>query len=169
MSSAGLAVQARFVKGLWVIVGITIITLALATHLWQLNLAEVFDWLDSAFGPFFLTTYLVLAGMAGCATLNLARKDGHVWYELGQQSATGIATLALTFTLLGISLGIESLSRQTLSPETVQPVIQELTRHFSTAFLTTIVGLPTANLLRATLAVRWAALQPNSETSRSTS
>jgi len=138
--------------------GFSVILLALATHLFQWNLGEIFTWLDAVFGPVFIAIYLLLCVISISAALRLENKDGEVWYELGSQSAGGIATLALTFTLLGISLGIESLAQRELSPETVGAVISDLTRHFSTAFLTTIVGLPTANLLRAWLAVRWTAI-----------
>ena len=77
----------------------------------------------------------------------------HVWVEIGLHAAGGIATLALTFTLLGISLGIGSLSDQTLSPETIQEVIKGLTEHFSMAFMSTVVGLPVSAALRAVLLV----------------
>ncbi|MBF0246733.1 MAG: hypothetical protein HQL36_01465 [Alphaproteobacteria bacterium] len=76
-----------------------------------------------------------------------------VWFEGGMQAAGGIATLALTFTLFGISLGIGTLADQSLSPETVPTIISELTRHFSMAFMTTVVGLPVSAALRALLIV----------------
>jgi len=63
--------------------------------------------------------------------------------------------LALTYTLLGISLGIGGLAEQTLTPDTVQEVIRSLTAKFSLAFLTTVIGLPTAALLRAILMVSY--------------
>ena len=76
------------------------------------------------------------------------------WSELGLQTANGISTLALTFTLFGISMGIGSLSEQPLSQENVESVISELTAQFSIAFMTTVVGLPTAALIRAVISVR---------------
>lgn len=158
MQSLGLHPAPRVMRTLLAMSGLAVILLALATHLFELDLREVFAWLETAFGPFFITLYLLLCGITISSILRLSAVDGAVWYELGSQAAAGIATLALTFTLLGISLGIESLSQRELSPETVSLVISDLTRHFSTAFLTTIVGLPTANLLRAWLAVRWAAI-----------
>ena len=146
--------------------GAVIILLAVATHLFQLDLAQLFTWLETAFGPGFTFLYLSLTGLAILSVSKISDKDGVVWLEVGQQCAAGIATLALTFTLLGISLGIESLSKQQLSPDTVNSVIQELTRHFSTAFLTTIVGLPTANLLRAWISVRWTVIENQKETTQ---
>ncbi len=56
-------------------------------------------------------------------------------------------------------LGIGSLAEQGLSPETVQSVVRELTRHFSLAFLTTVLGLPTSAALRALLLVTEARLE----------
>tara|TARA_B100000683_G_scaffold220295_1_gene217084 strand:- start:1019 stop:1255 length:237 start_codon:yes stop_codon:yes gene_type:complete len=69
------------------------------------------------------------------------------------QTANGVTTLALTFTLLGISLGIGGLAEQNLTPETVQTVIRDLTANFSLAFMTTVVGLPMSAILRALLVV----------------
>jgi len=82
------------------------------------------------------------------------------WREAGLHAANGIATLALTYTLLGISLGIGELAGQELTPQTVQGVIRGLTERFSLAFMTTIVGLPTAAVLRALLSVSTAQLTP---------
>ena len=42
------------IRAYLVAAGFAVIALALATHLWQLNLSEIFDWLGSAFGPIFL-------------------------------------------------------------------------------------------------------------------
>ncbi|PCJ38687.1 MAG: hypothetical protein COA99_11475, partial [Moraxellaceae bacterium] len=59
----------------------------------------------------------------------------------------------------GISLGIGSLADKTIDPQSIQMIIQDLTKHFSTAFMTTVVGLPTANILRAAIALRHVRLQ----------
>ena len=75
------------------------------------------------------------------------------WLVAGIQAANGVATLALTYTLLGISLGIGSLAGQELTPDTIQGVIKVLTENFSLAFMTTVVGLPTSALLRSLLLV----------------
>jgi hypothetical protein len=76
-----------------------------------------------------------------------------VWTQLGHHIANGTATLALTYTLLGISLGIGSLSNQELNADTIQTVIRGLTQNFSLAFMTTVVGLPVSGILRAILSV----------------
>jgi hypothetical protein len=141
------------------ILGFGVIVLAVATHFLSLDLTEVFEWLGLVFGPVYLASYVVLVITTLVALSNLDDvRTGAVWLETGLQAAGGIATLALTFTLLGISLGIESLSQREISPATIQAIISDLTRHFSTAFLTTIVGLPTANALRAAVSIRWAAI-----------
>ena len=85
--------------------------------------------------------------------------DCGFWTEAGLQAANGIATLALTYTLLGISLGIGTLAEQELTPETVRHVIRGLTSQFSLAFMTTVVGLPTAAILRTLLVVTHAQKQ----------
>lgn len=87
--------------------------------------------------------------------LQQAQSDGASarWREAGLHAANGIATLALTYTLLGISLGIGELAGQELTPDTVQDVIRGLTERFSLAFMTTIIGLPLAAVLRALLSV----------------
>lgn len=79
--------------------------------------------------------------------------DAVFWLEVGVQAANGVTTLALTFTLLGISLGIGGLAGQPLTPETVQPIIRQLTADFSLAFMTTVVGLPVSAGLRAALLI----------------
>ena len=93
------------------------------------------------------------------AGANAAERD--YWFAVGMQAANGVTTLALTFTLLGISLGIGSLAGQTLTPETVQTVIRDLTANFSLAFMTTVVGLPVSAGLRALLVISFKT--PNSE------
>jgi len=140
---------------LMAIAGVVVILLALTSYLTDQRLSVLFDWLQQVFGWGFAFFYGVrlAVGLYAWNRLSVCHlsstRSTEFWLELGQQAAGGIATLSLTFTLLGISLGIGSLSDKTIDPQTVQIVIQELTRHFSTAFMTTVVGLPTANLLRA--------------------
>lgn len=75
------------------------------------------------------------------------------------QASNGITTLALTYTLFGISLGIGTLSEATLTPDTIHEVIRALTANFSLAFMTTVVGLPVSALLRSLLAVTHARIE----------
>ncbi len=109
-------------------------------------------------GPAFLILMGLLVLTAMFAWIRVLRDGGpeerHMpWLESGLQASNGVATLALTYTLLGISLGIGGLSDQELTPETVQLVIQDLTSSFSLAFMTTVIGLPTAAVLRTLLTV----------------
>ncbi|MEQ8249194.1 MAG: hypothetical protein RID42_16055 [Alphaproteobacteria bacterium] len=113
-------------------------------------LAAVTDGL----GPLFAAGAIGLVGTALVAWYRVRTgPDARLWFEVGSAAANGLVTLALTFTLVGISAGITTLHGRTLSPETVQPIIAELGEAFGRAFLTTIVGLPVAAALRALLGV----------------
>lgn len=129
-----------------------VILLALVVYLTQWSAVEVFEWLESVFSVSFLLLFFLLVSLCLYAIYRLRNNlNPRFWLEAGLQASSGIATLALTFTLLGISLGIGALSEQTISPDTVQDIIKTLTRNFSTAFMTTVVGLPVANILRAAI------------------
>jgi hypothetical protein len=146
--------------------------LSLATNM---NLVDILLWIGKYFGLGFSLLFSLLLGAgiwsifrlnalsikdpkrldSGTSSLNINSLLGQrvFWYQVGMQTANGISTLALTFTLLGISLGIGSLSEQSLNPENVNNVISILTTQFSMAFMTTVVGLPTATALRAYLGI----------------
>lgn len=121
--------------------------------------ADVAQWAEHVFGA----TFIALMGGLIFATIfcwvRLRQTGGKVWLEGGLQAAAAITTLALTYTLLGISLGVGTLAAHELTPETVRPVIQELTHNFSLAFLTTVVGLPVSAVLRTALMLTNAQLQ----------
>ena len=131
-----------------------------------MDVVGVVDWAERIFGAVFIVMF---AGMVYTALLAIVQvraippyAPGHrSWFETGVQASNGIATLALTYTLLGISLGIGSLSDQTLSPETIQEVIKGLTEHFSMAFMSTVVGLPVSAALRAVLLVTRSRVEEN--------
>ena len=146
----------------WVVLsvmGAGVIMLALASYITDQRLSALFEWMQQVFGWGYALMYALLVAGALFSFRRLsAAKDSRYWFELGQQTAGGIATLSLTFTLLGISLGIGALSDKTIDPTTIQGIIQELTRHFSTAFMTTVVGLPTANCLRALISLKYVRL-----------
>jgi hypothetical protein len=138
--------------------GLSVIGLAVAVFATSMDVGGVVDWAERIFGVVFIVMF---AGMVYTALLAIVQvrnispySSGYrSWFETGIQSANGIATLALTYTLLGISLGIGSLATQTLSPETIQDVIRGLTTHFSMAFMSTVVGLPVSAALRAVLLI----------------
>lgn len=141
------------------ILGAVIIGFAVLVLLTDQRPLDLIDWAWQLFGPVFIAAYLVLCALAlqayhqiGVSSKNV--RQLRVCHQRGIHAASGIATLALTFTLLGISLGIGSLAEQSLTPESIATVIAGLTRNFSQAFMTSVVGLPTAALLRGILAVR---------------
>ena len=142
-------------RALFYFMGCLVMALALASYLTNLNALAIFVWIQERFtsGFLILLSLFLFSGVFGLLRLNGSTMDGF-WQECALQSANGVATLALTFTLLGISLGIGSLSQQSISPQTVGIIIQQLTQHFSMAFMTTVVGLPLATLLRALTQIR---------------
>lgn len=141
------------------VMGVGVILLALTSYITDQRLNALFEWMQQVFGWGYALMYSVLLAVALFSFHRLnADKESVFWLELGQQTAGGIATLSLTFTLLGISLGIGALSDKTIDPTTIQSIIRELTRHFSTAFMTTVVGLPTANCLRALISLKYVRL-----------
>jgi len=136
--------------------GITIIALALISYFTELSLSDLFTWVERFFSSVFILIYSVLVALGIYAITQLKQhKYANYWQEVGQQAGNAIATLALTFTLLGISLGIGSLSEQPLSPENVQMMVAGLTKQFSMAFMTTVIGLPTATIIRALISIKY--------------
>ncbi len=139
------------------ILGGLVIAIVLVVATTTMSFSDITHWASNVLG---LTFTLLLGGLVFlclfCWVRLIQSRDQSAaapWYAAGVQAANGVATLALTYTLLGISLGIGSLGGQSLSPETVQDVIRELTEHFSMAFMTTVVGLPLSTLLRGLIVV----------------
>jgi hypothetical protein len=143
--------------------GIVIIA-ALVVLLQSQNLSIVAGWALDVLGWGFL---VLLSGLLFITVFSLVRMlaatktddEQDFWLDVGLQSANGVTTLALTYTLLGISLGIGGLAAQQLSPETVQAVIRDLTGNFSLAFMTTVIGLPLSAGLRAMMTITHGRLQ----------
>ena len=136
--------------------GVTVILLAISVIFTAKPLPEVTDWLRDVLGYSFLGLTGILVFVVFFCWIKLIseeKENFEVWMISGIQAANGIMTLALTFTLLGISLGIASLSGKALTPETVQPAIQEMTTNFSLAFMTTVIGLPLSAILRGLLII----------------
>ena len=137
--------------------GIVVLALAGAVYATSLDAADIAEWTRRMFGTTFLVllSALVFAALFAWARMgrSAAAHTRTVWFEAGMHAASGIATLALTYTLLGISLGIGELAERELSPQTVNLVIAEITEHFSLAFMTTVVGLPVSAVLRALLSI----------------
>lgn len=140
------------------LLGGLVLATAIAVTLLSQDVSAITGWALDVLGAGFLA---LLAGLIFFTLFSLVRMNGaesgedesDYWFAVGMQSANGVTTLALTFTLLGISLGIGSLAGQDLTPETVQTVIRDLTANFSLAFMTTVVGLPVSAGLRALLVI----------------
>jgi hypothetical protein len=138
------------------VLGAGIITLAVVSYITDLSIEAIFHWLQRMFSVAFVLMFSLLLGLGIYAIKQLKSvKQADYWFEVAQQAGNGISTLALTFTLLGISLGIGTLAEQALTPENVQQMIGALTRQFSMAFMTTVVGLPASTIIRALSAVKY--------------
>lgn len=142
--------------------GGVVILLALAVHLSGADIGQLLDDGLRVLGGVFIAILATLALVALYCWLRVIRvgvpeSERRRWFESGMHAAAGVATLALTYTLLGISLGIGELPGRELSPATVQSVIGDLTARFSMAFVSTIIGLPVSAVLRAMLAIGYAA------------
>ena len=140
--------------------GTGIILLAIASFLTQMPVIDLVTWLQNVFSWSFVLIFSGLFSMAVVAGASIkVGKNNEFLYDAGMQAANGISTLALTFTLLGISLGIGTLSEQPLTPGSVNEIIGELTKQFSMAFMTTVVGLPSSAMLRAWVSLRYTKIE----------
>ncbi|MBL4630664.1 MAG: hypothetical protein JKY14_05715 [Paraglaciecola sp.] len=140
--------------------GTGIILMAIASYLTQMPAMDLVSWLQDVFSWSFVLIFSGLFSMAVVAGASIkAGKNNDFLYDAGMQAANGISTLALTFTLLGISLGIGTLSDQPLTPSSVNSIIGELTKQFSMAFMTTVVGLPSSAILRAWVSLRYTRIE----------
>ena len=137
------------IGGLIILTGVTILSTGTPA-------SEVAGWAWEVLGLTFIALLASLVFTCLLCWLKVRHAEAwerEPWLVGGVQAANGIATIALTYTLLGISLGIGGLAGQELTPDTVQGVIQDLTKSFSMAFMTTVIGLPTSAALRALLLV----------------
>ena len=156
-------------RALSYLLGYVVLGLSLGVALTEIQISDIISWSDKIFGGLFLA---VFTGLVYVAILAVVRVSGRAinepgvrtWFEAGVQSANAIATLALTYTLLGISLGIGSLGGQDLNPSTVSGIIRSLTENFSMEFMTTVVGLPVSAILRAILLVAYSRAEERAST-----
>ena len=166
--------SAESLQALSLMLGGVVIGLASFVMFTGQSSAMAVEWAFEVLGlPFLLLlASLVFAGLLCLVKLLTTRaipdsnkRDAQrtKWLQAGLQSCNGIATLALTFTLLGISLGIGRLSDGGLSPENINSVIADLTAHFSLAFMTSVIGLPLSAAMRTALIVGNASLMAVSE------
>ena len=136
--------------------GALAVALAVAVLMTSNSVVDIAAWAREVLGWSFVTLLASLVFLALYCWVRLLQLRGagdEIWFEAGIQAANGVTTLALTFTLLGISLGIGTLAGQELTPETIQGVIRKMTANFSLAFMTTVVGLPVSALLRSLIVV----------------
>lgn len=117
---------------------------------------ELANWAISILGLSFLSTLFALTLGALFCILKLRNSylnTNKFWFETGIQFSNNISTLALTFTLLGISMGIGELAISKLDINSINATIGKLTNKFSMAFLTSVIGLPLSSLLRSMLII----------------
>lgn len=137
-----------------VLLGLAVVGLAGAVAFTQEPARALMLRVETVVGVVFPPALAILLLIVAYAAIRLwTNPSNRLWRATGLQAASGIATLALTFTLFGISLGIGTLAKQPLTPDTVQAVIGDLTGRFSLAFMTTVIGLPVSALARALLMV----------------
>lgn len=138
--------------------GAFILILAVMAVSSGMSVSSMAHWALEMFGISFIALLALLVLTVIFCWFQMIRaaqsvSDRSIWTETGHHASNAVATLALTYTLLGISLGIGTLGDQELTPQTIQTVIRGLTEHFSLAFMTTVVGLPVSALLRALIAI----------------
>ncbi len=103
--------------------GVVVLGLFAAAMATPLDAGDVIRWAREVFGVTFLLALSALAVTALHCWMRLeagGAVDG-ARLETGLHAANGIATLALTYTLLGISLGIGSLANHDLGPRRSRP------------------------------------------------
>lgn len=139
------------------LLGGAVVMMAAGVLMTSHGVTEITAWARDVLGWTFVTLLAALVITALFSWVQMltrgSAKDNEVWLQTGIQAANGVTTLALTFTLLGISLGIGTLASTELTPETIQPVIRKMTSNFSLAFMTTVVGLPVSAVLRSLIVV----------------
>ena len=155
-------------RSLSYVLGAGVITLAIAVGATSQGPDAIAEWTLEVFGVTFIALFsMLIFATVYCWTRmgdkTLTERKRTVWLEAGLHAANWVSTLALTYTLLGISLGIGTLSEQELTPSTVQSVISQLTDHFSLAFMTTVVGLPSSAALRALILISHSRLEAEGE------
>jgi len=157
---------AAMMHSLSLFLGVVVIGFAAVSFATGLPPADILGWTLDMLGGGFLVLLSALVMTAIFCCIQLVKSARHAaaelerqkWLQAGLQTCNGIATLALTFTLLGISLGIGQLSHSSLTPDTINGVIATLTDNFSMAFLTSVIGLPLSAILRTVLIVLNASL-----------
>ena len=139
-----------------IFLGCILISLVFFVYLTENEPFEVFNMATSILGSTFILLISLLTFFSIiCITnvINLKLYEKKLWFETGIQLSNLISTIALTYTLLGISLGIGELSSSKLDVDTINETISKLTEQFSMAFMTSVVGLPLSGVLRSILII----------------
>ncbi len=116
----------------------------------------IHNWAKSVLGYSFIFLTLTLTLLSLISILNIHNSkiyEKKLWFETGIQLSNIISTTALTYTLLGISLGIGELSSSNLNVDTINETVSKLTKQFSMAFMTSVIGLPLSAVLRGILVI----------------
>ena len=114
------------------------------------------NWGVSTLGLLFIVifiTQLILTLFCLVQLNQIEIQNRRYWFEFGLQVSNSISTIALTFTLFGISIGIGELSTSNLDISTINKTIGKLTEQFSMAFMTSVIGLPLSGILRSILVI----------------
>ena len=139
--------------------GVLVIVLAYSVYVTGMTPEFISEWAIDVLGLSFVLflAALLLASVLAVLKVQKNKHDNEIeaqkWQQFGLQASAGIATLALTYTLLGICLGIGGLSDANLSADTINQVITELTAQFSTAFMSSVIGLPISAAMRTLLII----------------
>jgi len=139
-----------------------VIALAYSVYATGMSVEFISEWAVNVLGLSFIVLLAALLLGAVLALLKVQKHrtfdetEAQKWRQFGLQASSGIATLALTYTLLGICLGIGGLSDANLSPDTINQVIADLTSQFSTAFMSSVIGLPISAAMRTMLIISMA-------------
>ena len=146
------------VRALSVFAGTIVIAMAMILFIFGIAPTSLFASARDTLGLLFLglSSALLLMTIMAVAKVRdpgLDHRGKTVWYQIGLHAANGIATVALTFTLFGISTGINKLAAGNLDIDTVNRVVASLTSQFSMAFLTSVIGLPLSALMRLVVVI----------------
>ena len=136
--------------------GILVLVLGTYVILTGNHPSALIKWSLSILGLSFVICLLLLVFLSLFCIFQLQTskiKLHQFWLETGMQLSNGISTLALTYTLLGISLGIGELSMSKLDISSINQTIGNLTNKFSMAFLTSVIGLPLSAFLKSVLII----------------
>ena len=139
-----------------IFLGLIVLVLAFYMIISGNHPGELISWSLSILGLSFVLCLLALIFGSLFCILKLKKSNvrfSKFWFETGLQFSNGISTLALTFTLLGISLGIGELSISKLDISSINQTIGKLTNKFSMAFFTSVIGLPLSSIFRAILII----------------